>query len=173
MIGTLVAWIDGFTVVAYLLAAGLCWWRIGVTRSPGRPWRLGLAMTLTLLLLGVNKHFSFHGAVTQAGRQLAREFGAYANHRLWQALFLAAILAVVLALLAALLRLRGHLWSRYRLAVAGMLIVTTLLVVRTVSLHYVDAILYAECFGFPYHAMIELTGLACVLTGAGRLMVDG
>lgn len=43
----------------------------------------------------------------------------------------------------------------------------TLLVARTVSFHHVDALLYAGFFGFPHHAMIELTGLTCVLAGVG------
>ena len=105
---TLIAWV---TVVAYFVAAVLCW-RLAFVVGKGPPLegrkQLCIFWTVFAVLmtfLGVNKQLDLQTWLTEFGRHLAKDEGWYGYRRPVQAFFVLFVAMVGLASLAVLTRL--------------------------------------------------------------------
>lgn len=156
------------TVVAYLAAAAMCGLaaRADPTdRGAARFWR---AVALLMLLLGINKQLDLQTLLTQIGRAVALRYGWYEQRRALQAAF---ILMVAVGSAIAI----GMLWQRaaalqrnIRYAQAGVIFVTTYVVIRAASFHHADIFISARLFGMRRNWIIELSGLAVIIVAAMR-----
>jgi hypothetical protein len=165
----------GMPESGYVLSAGICAaaaaWRSqqqGAHRAAETGVWLALAASLLLLLL--LKEWDVHSALTNEGRELARERGWYAQRReqllqIVYAVLTAGVAAVFLAIV-----LLGRLRARLALTVLSMGALVCFIAVRTLSLHQIDALLYRR---FVHGVQINLAlesalacavGLAAVLT---------
>jgi hypothetical protein len=169
---TIIGWV---TVVAYALAAGLCYlaWR-GERRllpapaglRPGLWW----ALLLLMLALGVNKQLDLQSLLTVAARRLAVEQGWYAQRRELQRMFIMAIAAAgALSLALAAWWVRAG-FRRYILALAGTAILGCFILIRATSFHDVDPLISRKLVGgVRANAMFfELTGIMIIAIAAAR-----
>lgn len=154
------------TVAAYLITAVLlavCALRQKVNKGQRNTW-WGLAVSM--LLLGINKQQNFTGILTRLGRQSAFQEDWYSGRSGLQMFLVIAFLVVGLVLLVFLIRYR-HAISRLQwIAVVGVLFLFSFALIRAVSLHAIDAFLYANIAGIQPNWLVELGGIALVAVPA-------
>lgn len=135
----------GWTVcVSYFVVAALCWRRAqrcaGVALVRSR--RFWIALAVVLVLLGFNKQLDLQKLITQVARSYAKQEGWYRERKSFQT----AAAGVALFALAAFVA-----WSAFLLrrdprttwfAMVGLALIAAYIVVRAVSLHSLESILY-------------------------------
>jgi hypothetical protein len=167
---TLLGWA---TVIAYLAAALACWRAAAAagerTPTPRREKRLPpfwSRLGVILVFLGVNKQLDLQSALTALGRHLAHEQGWYDQRQDFQTVFIIIVAAsgcAALAWLAWMVRQasRGRL-----LAMIGLIVVLTFILIRAFSFHHVDRLLGVTFVGLKANWILELGGIGCVGLGA-------
>jgi hypothetical protein len=168
------------TVAAYVIAASIAAWSFATARraelrfsvsEPGeaRDQRsmkhLWLLITVTMVLLGLNKQLDLQTLLIQTVRERAYEHGWYNDRRRYQVDFILIIsAAAVLFGIGLSLRLRRVL-RRVIVAVAGLGMLVVFVLIRASSFHYVDR---ALSLGgrFRVNAMIELSGIGLIIGAA-------
>jgi hypothetical protein len=152
-----------FTVFSYYLCAGLGFayvlkaWR----RMDGTDRRFRISMTVVVLVLGISKHFNLPAAVTEIGRIVANQMGGYQLRRGLQVFMLLLVTIGLILLLrwSARHRVFPGVWERYAPEMICLFYLGGLVILRTVSLHQVGALLFAEVFGVRINWIAELTGI--------------
>lgn len=162
-----------FTVVAYLMAAVLCWRaHRAATGLPGPELktaaRFWMLLTILFAVLAVNKQLDLQSLFTAIGRWAARRGGWYDERHRVQMIFVAALAVAGLVAIAWLLWLTRRGWRRYGLAVAGATFIVFFVVIRAASFHHVDVMLSWNVLGFYMNWALELGGIACVAISAAR-----
>lgn len=130
--------------IGYFAVAYLCWRRgrscAGVTLVRSR--RFWMALAVALVVLGFNKQLDFQKLVTQLARSYAKDGGWYRERKSVQVAVAGVALASVAALLAwGAFLLRRDLRSTW-LAIVGLVLVAVFVVIRAVSLHRLESLLY-------------------------------
>jgi amino acid transporter len=174
---TFVGWL---TVAAYVIAASIAAWAFATARraelrfsvsEPGeaRDQRsmkhLWLLITVTMVLLGLNKQLDLQTLLIQTVRERAYEHGWYNDRRRYQVDFILIISAAAVFFGIGLsLRLRRVL-RRVIVAVAGLGMLVVFVLIRASSFHYVDR---ALSLGgrFRVNALIELSGIGLIIGAA-------
>ena len=157
----LVGWI---TFVCYLVAAGLCFRTARLRRddtdgAPKRTERLSwYTLSLLLLLLGINKQLDLQTLMTEVGREAAKIEGWYPVRRPIQAVFIASLAVLSVSALLILAVFMRHSLLRLWLAVAGVVLLVSYVLVRAASFHHVDHLLGR----FKLNWLLELGGIALV-----------
>ena len=165
---TVVGW---FTVFAYFAAAfacvrEACWERAAVKRGElGTPLFWSILTTL-LILLGLNKQLDLQTLVTIFGRRLARAFGLYDQRRIYQLVFIIGVAVVGVTVLALFAWIGRVQWRRNLIALAGIVVLFSFVVIRAASFHHVDVWLRLRMAGMRWNAILELGGIAIVAIGA-------
>ena len=158
---------NGLRVVAYILAAATClgaWHEEREAAGPGQPnlwppfWLLSCAVLLAMALV---RSTGLIALVTQLLRDEARATGWYNERRPLQAAVLAAVSAGwMLTVTIAIWRVP----ERRRRYLPHAILVFSLIcygAIRTVSYHYVDAVLYDHPVrGIRIGSIVELAGTA-------------
>jgi hypothetical protein len=147
------------TVVALLA------WRV----TGANAWTL-VALSVALVVLAGLKAAGVQVAITDAGRELSRQEGWYQSRRVVQALAVCGFGALaLLPLLGERVPLLGR--SPYRLTISACCLFCAYILARTVSLHYVDSVLYRT----DWHAVTinSLVEMALVLAIGAAAAVDG
>lgn len=122
--------------------------------------------TLGMLLLGLNKQLDLQTQFTAMLREMARADGWYENRRSLQMLFdLVLGIALVTALVFILLLTRKS-GIGVRLALIGLASLSAFIMLRAASFHHVDVVLSGTIAGIKLHALLELSGILLVATGA-------
>jgi hypothetical protein len=174
---------DWFMVLAYALAAALCW-RAAV-RYPGLPSSGGqmlqllkpgaltstsgglwIGLTGLFILLAVSRQLDLHTWLIAVGRELARSEGWYEHRRVVQAIFVIAAATGGSIVFLKLAWLTRRDWRTTGLAVAGATFIITLIVIRAASFHHVDILLGWTVLGVRLNWALELCGIACVAIAA-------
>jgi hypothetical protein len=162
-------------VAAYcLLAAQAFYWYVrerGAPRSPARWPTYWLLTGFLSLSMGVGRAGAIGDLVSELGREQARSSGWYEGRRSIQAIAVAVIAgAWVIGVIIAIWRVP----PRRRRYLPSVVVVSTLVMfamVRLVSLHQIDTVLYRrDIAGVRIVALVELLLLA--LTGVVIAMVD-
>ena len=167
---TVLGWV---TVGCYTLAAVLCLVcflrrarliEVPCVRRFGLFW-LGLA--LCMALLAVNKQLDLQGLAHVTGRNLAIRQGWFdRRHEAMRGALVALGVAGVLSVGGLLLVMRG-LWTRVRLAVAGVAMLVGFAVVRVAELWELNRFTKVRLVGpIDLSHAIELAGVAMVMAGA-------
>lgn len=154
------------TVVAYMGTAvlcAICALKQKTNKGQRNTW-WGLAGSM--LLLGINKQQNLTGSLTQFGRQNAFQGNWYSSRSGLQLLLVGAFLVGGLVLFVFLLRYR-HAISRLQwTAVFGVIFLLCFALIRAVSLHAIDAFLYATLAGIQPNWLVEWGGIALVAVPA-------
>ena len=157
------------TVAAYAacaLLAAKVW-----SRRPDMPGRAFWALMVPLLVfLTVNKQIDLQSAITAAGRCLARAQGWYADRRLVQEGFLLALAGLGLAGFACGLVLLRRSLRQNALALAGLAVLATFVMMRAISFHHFDRVLGIRAFGLTANYIFENAGLFLVALNAVALL---
>lgn len=188
------SFVGWLTVVAYLFAGWLCLRSFRVEKSgPPRPYRqsvpamvrvlirqwprppvparraaLWFGLAVLLFTLGVNKQLDLQSLLTDVGRVLAHDQGWYQQRRAVQVVFIACVGLLGAGGLGAVLWLaRGQL-ADFRLALAGMVLLTGFVLIRASSFHHVDALIGVRVAGIRLNGVLELGGITLVAVAAAR-----
>lgn len=157
------------TVLIYLLCFGLSLsvWR----RYPELVGRGFWAfLTVLLLFLAVNKQLDLQSAMTQIGRCVSQAHGWYEDRRYVQfAFILGLLLTSVIGLIVGARLLFGSL-RQNGIALVGLAILTSFVVIRAVGFHKMDALLRHREFGLSTNFLLENTGLALIAFNAILLL---
>ncbi|MBF6599350.1 MAG: hypothetical protein IVW36_02430 [Dehalococcoidia bacterium] len=159
-------------IAAYVVAAGVALVAarrsVGVERGRLVP-AFWASVAVLLVLLAIGREFSVAGRLADAGRDIFDNAGWYAGRRPIQKLL---ILAILLGAAAAAITGGATLVARERRQLlAGflaMLALATFLVVRAISWHSVDDVLYRHAIAdVQISALAELTIVAVAACAAG------
>jgi len=172
---TLIGWI---TLVMYIIAAGLCaaaWlrardrrhWprRVGSTLDIARPAaesRFWAALTMLLILLGINKQLDVQTLLTEGAKRLAQAQGWYDRRAAVQVVFTVLACAGLAGLLFMFARLTWGAWGRHLLSLLGVSLILAYVVVRLMNIEGMD-----ERVGVDFSLVedlwaVEWAGLACI-----------
>lgn len=159
---------------AYLIASGLCGvcaWRTDrispIYRSRHHCaflWCLAMAM----LLMGVNKQLDFQCWIIAVGKEMALAQGWYSQRRIFQMWLIAGIMISGLILLIWLGWKLKRLWRQYGLALFGILLLITFVIIRAAPLSHVAEFRSWQPVGGVINSILELTGIG--LVGISALM---
>jgi hypothetical protein len=163
---TAIGWI---TVLAYFTAALLCAAAQRREKAGPRPRPFWLAVTVLLVLLGINKQLDLQSLFTQVLRDRARAHGWYEQRREFQTLFIFAIAAIGAAFLAALPYVMRHQPRARNITLAGLVFLYCFILVRASSFHHVDWALSRTFFCIRLNWVLELGGI--IIAAAGALLV--
>ena len=147
------------------LAAGRGRRAAGTARKHGGFW---IALTLLLVLLGINKQLDLQSLITDIGRRLARDQGWYDRRHEIQLRFVAGLAAIGTAAGLALLVAFRRDAARSPLAVLGTALLLGFIVVRAASFHHVDAFISSRLLGLRWNWILELGGIALIASSAIR-----
>jgi hypothetical protein len=138
---TVMGWL---VCIGYFAVAYLCWERgrrcAGMTLLRSR--RFWMALAILLVALGFNKQLDFQKLVTQFARAYAKEGGWYRERQSVQVALVGIALAGIAGLMAwGAFLLRRELRSTW-LAMVGVVLLGVFVVIRAVSLHRLESLLY-------------------------------
>lgn len=154
------------TVVLYLVTAAACAAVANRAREGGR--RFWVVVALLMLALGINKQLDLQSLFTQVLREEALRHGWFAERRGLQLAFILVVAASGLMLTTALARHLSMLRCNMRLAAAGVCLIYTYVIIRAASFHHVDRFIGSSILGARWNAVLEIGGIAIVLSGALR-----
>lgn len=145
----------------YLVAALLCF------IQPSRPQRrFWWAIAFLLLILGVSRLANLEQIVTDAGRQAAIGYGWYNARRPIQATSIFGIVLWSGFITTCIFALIRHLRAPEAIGILAMGCLLTLISVRLISLHSVDAIVGRHLFGLfrvQLGWLLEVLMLICIV----------
>lgn len=172
---TLGGWI---TAAGYFVAAALAAraaWRQGGDRTVGASERRKLLAfwgltAVAMALLGVNKQLDLQSWLTEAMRDLSRAQGWYESRRRYQLAFILLLGgAGTVAIMVAAVVFRSVL-RRIAVALVGLGVLGTFVVMRAASFHHVDMLLHGG--PLPLNWVVELGSVLLIAVSAwfaGRL----
>jgi hypothetical protein len=154
-------------VIAYLAGAVLCLCAMRFDTAVPTVW---FAAAFVLLLLALDRKLDFLAWVIARGRQIARSGGWYWSRR--RVIQIAGTLVMGMTgsgLIAAIIwGMHGMAW-RYRVACSATVYLFCLILLRAISLHEVDRLLYRKrrfLLGLPLNLVIEPVGIAVLASAA-------
>ena len=161
---TFIGW---FTVVAYLIAAVLCWVNAARSRRvDGRAHVFWMVFTVFMIALGINKQLDLQSLFTAALKQFAKSTGWYEDRRVFQGIFIFSIGFFGLAFGALAWIWTSRTLPRHRVAMLGAIFLVCFIVIRAASFHHIDQILGHEIAFLRVNHVLELGGIGCVALGA-------
>lgn len=168
-------WVGWLTVFAYFLCGYKSY---NVLRSSERIFKtpiqrqklLWLSITLIMIFLGINKQLDLQSFFTASARVLAKEYGWYAERRLYQTSFIIALTILGLAAITAMLGLYYKVLRMHALAITGLFALIIFILIRASSFHNVDSFLSSRLLGLKMNGLLELSGIALVMINARKLL---
>ncbi len=157
------------TVVAYFVAAWLCFRNFSAQRGPdgGTPTgRFWLALVLTLVALGINKQLDLQTALTDIGRSLAHAQGWFTQRHIVQIAFIATIAVLTCIALVLLVRMTRPLSTGRLMALTGAVLLASFVLIRAASFHHIDYFIRETVLGLRWNWILELSGISAVAVGA-------
>ena len=158
---SIVGWL---TVAAYAAAAAACW--LASSSAVPTERRLWLTLAIVMALLCVNKQLDIQTLFTDIGRTVAKAQGWYEQRRGVQWLFIQAIIAAGLVAAVLMLVLIRRVQTPLKMAVAGLALLGTFIIIRAASFEKVDTLLMASFAHARVNHLLELSGIAVVTLGA-------
>jgi len=158
---TILGWV---TTVVYLLAVICTYKQMVASKVGGGDARFWLILTITLILLGINKQLDLQTWLTEVVRTDAQAQGWYAARRLVQAAFVIFLgLSMLVALGSLYLLSENSRWRRYKLVWIGMLLLCMFVLMRAATFHHVDIYINTHFSGFKF--LIETGALLLIILG--------
>jgi len=172
---TVVGWV---TVVAYAVASWFAWQaRNRCLRVAGKPGKdpivarnlvrmswLWFAYVGILVFLGLNKQLDLQTWVAEIARDWSKQQGWYDDRRRFQAAFIGFIGVAGIGGLVLGIRLYKPVLRHVWLALLGMALLGTFVIIRAASFHSVDILLNADTVSL--NAVLELGSLAVLMIAA-------
>jgi len=124
-----------------------------------------------MLFLAVNKQLDLQSAMTAAGRCIAIAEGWYGDRRRVQVTVILGICAAGLVLVVLGFAALRHDLRRNAIAVAGLALVVSFVLVRAVGFHDVDALIGMSVADIRMNWLLELSGLVLISANAVALLL--
>lgn len=152
---------DWIAITAYALTSYICL-RAGYLASrlqykkETRFWQI---LGSLVLIFGINKFLYSESCITYGLSMLAHSEGWYELRRSFQAEFIVLIVFILLCLLVAILYALKDLLRSLKSAAIGFMLLLLLIIIRTVSLHQIDALMFQKVLGLnvTFNWLIELS----------------
>ena len=140
---------DWVVIAAYILASVFCFKAKQVAMSlhekkHERLWRL---LAISTALLGINKFLYFESCITNGFSAIARNYGWYNTRRAIQVEFILIVALFAACIMAWLIYFFKDLKKPAQCAVAAFALLLLLVMVRTISLHQIDALIFPDILG--------------------------
>lgn len=152
------------TVAFYFITAFFCL-QAGRSAgdSEGRWWS---AIASVMFALGINKELDLQSALTELGRIIVRDGQYYEQRAYLQIGFISLLCATLLiGSLVALYRARTR-SAALKLALAGLFLLGSFIVIRAASFHHIDRWLRTYQLGLKLNWMLELGSISIILLSA-------
>jgi hypothetical protein len=172
---------NGLRALAYLLAGALCF--AASMRAPAdaddRTQRLvrafWLALAAMLVVLAFSRMFDLGPWLTDRGRDVAERQGWYDERRRLQSRAVQAVLLVGgFGVLVGVLWFFRAAYREHPLAFIASVYIVCFVLVRAISLHQVDSVLYNHPVeGVRVNALLELAGIGLMMLAAAVPLVRG
>ena len=160
------------TVLAYAVSAVLAARAASRAALPTgsfhRVRRFWIAVAVLLGLLALNKQLDLQSILTEIGRCTAGSQGWYENRRNVQRDFIYTLAGIGALLAIFLFVYLGGTIRRVWPAVFGLLLVGGFVLLRAVSFHHVDRVLYLRLGDLRIVSLLELAGIIFIIWGALR-----
>jgi hypothetical protein len=156
-----------FYIVVAAIVAVVAW-----QQSGSRAWTF-LALSLALVVLAGLKAAGVQAEITHDGRSLSHQEGWYQSRRIAQGLVVSGLALVGIAPLVPGLGDRIPIIGRspYRFTLSACCLFCAYILMRMVSLHYVDSVLYrTDVHGISVNSLVEM---ALVFTIGATAVLDG
>lgn len=157
------------TVLSYLICCGLA---VAVLRMQGGQVvrRLWQGIAVLLLLLAINKQLDLQTALTAFGRCLSHAQGWWENRRPVQIAFILGLLFAMTLVMAGLVsNMRGRI-AENALALTGLGVLCSFVLVRAVGFHSTDSLITATVQGISLNFVLENLGLVLIALNAVALL---
>ena len=160
--------------IAYFIVTLLCW-RAGLKEKTinvniQKPERhlLWFGLSILLLVLGINKQLDLQTLLTALGREIAQENGLYESRREIQLIFVILFALFCFSSFVALSWWLRGCWRRYWIALLGVALLVSFVVIRAASFHHVDYLVRKSSIIGPFSMkyIVELGGILIVVFGA-------
>lgn len=152
------------TVLAYLLAAAVCWQ--ASRRARARDTRFWTILSALLVALGINKQLDLQSLFTQTARDLAQWQGWYEYRQTLQTAFLAGLAAAVaVAISLSVVICRGR-PRGFLISWTGATLLLGFVLARAVSFHATDRMIREKLGGLQLNHVLEIGGIGLVALGA-------
>ncbi len=167
--------VTGWTItIAYFLVTFMCW-RAGLKEKTininiQKPERhvLWFGLSILLLVLGINKQLDLQNLLTALGREIAQANGLYESRREIQLVFIILFTLFYFSLLIALSWWLRDCWRRYWIALLGLSLLVSFVLIRAASFQHVDYLISKWSIIGPFRMkyIVELGGILIVGLGA-------
>lgn len=109
--------------------------------------RFWLTLSVLLVLLGINKFLYFENCITFGFSAIAHHYDWYEMRRTMQVEFIIIVLVILAGLLLGLFYLLSALEWALQSATMAFALLLLLVIVRTISLHQIDALIFPDILG--------------------------
>ena len=157
------------TVAAYAVAAAMS--GLVFLKSRNRERAFWLFLFIILSLLAINKQLDLQSALTAVGRCLAKLQGWYGQRRTVQLLFVVVLAAFGVSATAFLFWWMKDRMKQNRLAMVGLGVLVTFVLIRAIGFHHVDVLINSRLMSVRMNWVLELSGILLISLNAGLLLV--
>lgn len=159
---------DWVTVAAYLLAALSCLRAAGVAGlgPEARDRAFWQFTTLLLVFLAINELLDLQALLTSLARSYAKALGWYGEHRTVQYAFVIVLAGSAVVFGTALYWLTRRSHVAVRLALAGLVVIGSFVLLRAASFNHLDDLLGGGWQAFTWGSVQEMAGILVVAAAA-------
>ena len=150
------------TMAAYGAAAAVAARNAFAARRRAAPVGFWFALTVLLLLLGINKQLDVQTWLGQTGRDIALHQGWYEQRRTVQASFIVLLGAAAVALVGAARHYWAALWLDYRWVFLGVVLLAVFIVIRAASFHHIDDFIHLDLGKTTLGRAFEMLGVMVI-----------
>jgi hypothetical protein len=162
---TAIGWL---TVIAYWVAAYLCFRCMFASRFPRWLWR-GLAVAL--LGLGFNKQLDLQSDFLHLGKEVVVAQGWYHARHIIQLEFVFALGVAGLLFLLWLKQTLGRDWRKFSLSLLGLSFLVSFIFLRASVFNRIEILPRSLTF-FQLYQLFELVGIACITLSAWNHLTE-
>jgi hypothetical protein len=121
------------------------------------------AISLLMVLLGINKQLAIQMLLTEMGRQVAKAQGWYDQRRIVQFTFIVVFSTTFTAAFIWLAKRYRDSFRRYTLVFCGLFFLLSFVIIRAAAFHHFDEVIQYDLHGFKMNWMLELTGIYMII----------
>lgn len=161
---------DWVVIAAYTTASVLCF--KGANLAAGLAYKkhakLWLFLAVSIFILGLNKFLYAENCITQGFSIIARNYGWYGSRRGLQLEIILVLVFLCICVLGVLIAILKGIGKPTQFAVIAFVLLLLLVIVRTISLHQIDGLIFPDILGIGIgiNWLIELGCNVCMACAA-------
>ena len=130
-----------------------------------------LGLAIMLFILGVNRILDLQALFSNLGRDYAFQSGWYAKRRVFQFIAIIIIVFAAIELLKRLIVFMKDSLEELWLVILASIYLLAFTLIRAISLHYVDSLIYRKIFYIRINWLLEFSGIIMVIIPAYKQML--